>query len=274
MVLGFRLTFSPLSPITADWQMQKAFTTGSLVISIHDVSPSTCKRSQEILGDLGRAGIDATSLLVIPNHHHRGLISDDPEFATWIREKVAEGHEAVLHGFYHLREKQNSDGTMNRLITQSYTAGEGEFFDPSHDRACKLLQSGRAAFAACGLEAKGFIAPAWLLGAEAEAAVKQECFEYTTRIATVSDFTNGRVYQARSLVWSVRARWRRICSLAWNHSLFMSFRNAPLLRIGIHPPDWDYPAIRSQILHLASTALARRQAMTYQHWLEIQRLNP
>jgi hypothetical protein len=27
-------------------------------------------------------------------------------------------------------------------------------------------------------------------------------------------------------------------------------------------------------LHLAGAALARRQAMTYQHWLEIQRLNP
>jgi len=274
MVLGFLLTFSPLSPITADWQMQKAFTIGSLVISIHDVSPSTRKRSQEILGDLQRAGIAKTSLLVIPNHHYRGLISEDTEFASWIREKVSEGHEAVLHGFYHLREKQNSDGTMNALITQSYTAGEGEFFDPSRERARELLQAGRTAFAACGLDAKGFIAPAWLLGSEAEAAVKQEGFEYTTRIATVADFTNGRVYAARSLVWSVRARWRRICSLVWNQALFLTLRKAPLLRIGIHPPDWDYPAIRSQILHLASTALARRQAMTYQHWLEIQRLNP
>jgi hypothetical protein len=27
-------------------------------------------------------------------------------------------------------------------------------------------------------------------------------------------------------------------------------------------------------LHLAGTALARRQAMTYQHWLESQRKNP
>ena len=258
----------------ADWQMQKAFTTGSLVLSIHDVSPCTRQRSQEILDDLRQAGIRATSLLVIPNHHHRGLISEDPEFATWIREKVAEGHEAVLHGFYHLREKQSSDGTMNRLITQSYTAGEGEFFDPPYDRALNLLHAGRAALAACGLQAKGFIAPAWLLGAEAEAAVKQESFEYTTRIATVSDFTNGKVHAARSLVWSVRARWRRICSLAWNHALFLALRNAPLLRIGIHPPDWGYPAIRSQILHLAGTALARRQAMTYQHWLESQRKNP
>ncbi|MCX6975002.1 MAG: hypothetical protein NTZ94_12055, partial [Verrucomicrobia bacterium] len=101
--------------------------------------------------------------------------------------------------------------------------------------------------------------------------VKQEGFEYTTRIATVSDFTNGRVHAARSLVWSVRARWRRTCSLAWNEGLFLALRDTPLLRIGIHPPDWDYTAIRSQILHLSGTALARRQAMTYQHWIESQR---
>ena len=251
--------------------MQKAFTIGNLVLSIHDVSPSTRMRTQEILGDLRRIGIITTSLLVIPNHHHQGLISEDPGFASWIREKVAEGHEPVLHGFYHLREKQNSDGTWKKLITQSYTAGEGEFFDLSRNGANKLLHAGQDAFSACGLTAKGFIAPAWLLGTEAEEAVIAAGFKYTTRIATVSDFTNDRVYGARSLVWSVRAHWRRICSLAWNRGLFLALRNAPLLRIGIHPPDWDYPAIRSQILGLAGAALARRQAITYQQWLHNKR---
>lgn len=254
--------------------MQKAFTTGNLVISIHDVSPTTRMRTREILDDLRRVGIVTTSLLVVPNHHHRGLISEDPEFASWIREKVAEGHEPVLHGFYHLRKKQNSDGTWKKLITQSYTAGEGEFFDLTRSEANKLLHAGQEAFSSCGLTAKGFIAPAWLLGTAAEEAVIETGFEYTTRIATLSDFANDRVYAARSLVWSVRARWRRICSLAWNRGLFLALRHAPLMRIGIHPPDWDYPAIRSQILRLAGAALARRQAITYQQWLHTKRSNP
>jgi hypothetical protein len=96
-------------------------------------------------------------------------------------------------------------------------------------------------------------------------------FQYTTRIATVSDFKSGDVHSARSLVWSVRAPWRRVCSLAWNQLLALGLRNAPLLRVGIHPPDWDYAAIRDQILNLTSAALAGRRAMTYQQWLASMR---
>lgn len=251
--------------------MQKAFNNAALVASIHDVSSITRERTQEILNDLHRIGVDRTSLLVIPNHHHRGLISDDSDFKKWIREKVAEGHETVLHGFYHLREQRQNDDVLKRLVTQSYTAGEGEFFDLTQSDATNRLQAGRAAMEHCGLSATGFIAPAWLLGEEAESAVRELGFEYTTRISTISDFKTNRIHHARSLVWSVRAGWRRVCSLAWNQTLFLILQNAPLLRIGIHPPDWDHPAIRKQIMKFAGAALAARKAITYQDWLLEQR---
>jgi predicted deacetylase len=159
------------------------------------------------------------------------------------------------------------DAFCKRLVTESYTAGEGEFFDLKREEALKRLTIGLSEFSSCGLNPVGFIAPAWLLGEEAEEAVRESGFEYTTRIATVSDFRGGRVHNARSLVWSVRAAWRRWCSLAWNNLLATSLRNAPLLRIGIHPPDWEHPAIRAQILEVTSAALAGRHAMSYQQWL-------
>ena len=57
----------------------------SLVVSIHDVSPATRERTEEILGDLNAAGIGRVSLLVIPDHHYRGLISENPDFAAWLK---------------------------------------------------------------------------------------------------------------------------------------------------------------------------------------------
>ena len=253
------------------WQMQKTHTEPALVVSIHDVSPLTLRQTERILNDLEKIGCTTTSLLVIPDHHRRGRISVDPAFAGWLRERVAEGHEVVLHGYYHLRERESGDGLFKKMVTQSYTAGEGEFFDLSENDARERLNLGLAEFTACGLTATGFIAPAWLLGSDAERSVRVLGFQYTTRIATVSDFKSGDVHSARSLVWSVRAPWRRVCSLAWNRLLAFSLRNAPLLRVGIHPPDWDHPAIRNQILNLTSTALAGRRAMTYQQWLAIMR---
>lgn len=239
----------------------------AMVVSIHDVSPSTLARTRVILGDLLAAGVKKTALLVIPDHHRRGLIADDPGFASWLREKCEEGHEAVVHGFYHLRDGRASDGVWKRLVTRSYTAGEGEFYDLDEAAAGRLLAAGRAAFDACGVPYCGFIAPAWLLGPEAERAVRRAGFAYTTRIAAVSDFRSNAIRPARSLVWSVRAGWRRACSLAWNAALARATRTAPLLRVGIHPPDWDHPAIRRQILEIIGAALAGREAMTYEGWL-------
>jgi predicted deacetylase len=251
--------------------MQKTHTDLALVASIHDVSPLTLRQTECILDNLKQIGGVTTSLLVIPDHHRRGRISVDPVFAGWLRERVAEGHEVVLHGYYHARERDSGDGLLKKMVTQSYTADEGEFFDLSESDARERLNLGLSEFTACGLTTAGFIAPAWLLGRDAERAVRGLGFQYTTRLATVSDFKISHVYIARSLVWSVRAPWRRVCSLAWNRLLAFSFRNAPLLRIGIHPPDWDHPAIRNQILKLTSTALAVRRAMTYQQWLASMR---
>lgn len=242
-----------------------------MVVSIHDVSPSTRARTQAILDDLRAVEVARTSLLVIPDHHHRGLISGDPVFAAWLRETCAAGHEAVVHGFYHLREKQAAEGLWKRLVTGAYTAGEGEFFDINEAAAEKLLADGRAAFDACGVPYCGFIAPAWLLGPDAERAVRRAGFAYTTRIATVVDLEKNQTHASRSLVWSVRAGWRRACSLAWNTLLARATRTAPLVRVGIHPPDWDHPAIRRQILQIVSEALTGREAITYERWLRITR---
>ncbi|MEI6032991.1 MAG: polysaccharide deacetylase family protein [Verrucomicrobiae bacterium] len=243
----------------------------AVVVSIHDVSPLTWGKAREILGDLELAGIARVSLLVIPDHHRRGLISGDPEFAAWLRDGRASGREAVLHGYYHLRESRGDDGPWKRLITRSYTAGEGEFFDLEKPAALDLLRRGRATLEACGVSCTGFIAPAWLLGGAAEEAVKEAGFDYTTRIATVSDLRSGRVHRSRSQVWSVRAAWRRTCSLAWNALLFRATSSEPLVRIGIHPPDWDHAPIRRQILGFASKALAAREAMTYDGWVNRMR---
>lgn len=246
----------------------------SLVVSIHDVSPVTLERTERILDDLKSAGAGRVSLLVVPDHHHRGLINTNKDFADWLRLACAQGNEAVLHGYYHLRENRSTDGPLKRLITRSYTAGEGEFLDLEKSDARELLLRGKAAVEDCGVSVSGFIAPAWLLGAEAELAVREAGFRYTTRIAAVSDFETGAEHRSRSQVWSVRAGWRRTCSLVWNSLLFQKTLAAPLTRIGIHPPDWDHPRIREQILRILGKALAAREPMTYEGWLSRMRAEP
>lgn len=248
--------------------------TRSLIVSLHDVSPLTMAVSGTILGDLASAGVAAVSLLIIPDHHHKAPVVKDARFSAWAREQAAvRGHEAVLHGYHHVRPPRPEDGLMARAITGSYTAGEGEFFDISYDAANDLLTRGRSELASCGLSPVGFIAPAWLLGKEATRAVFDAGFLYTTRIDRIEPADRPPV-STQSLVWSVRAGWRRACSLAWNAFLFRRLASHPVLRIGIHPPDWHHPAIRRQILEVCRRALADRRPMTYESWVNCTARRP
>ncbi len=118
----------------------------------------------------------------------------------------------------------------------------------------------------------GFIAPAWLLGTDAETAVREAGFQYTTRLQTFKDLANGREDRSQSLVWSVRAAWRRVISLGWNAYLLKRLGENPLVRIGLHPPDWSHPAIRHQVLRIVRATLAAREPITYEGWLHRARV--
>jgi len=237
----------------------------ALIVSIHDVSPLTWERVEEILGDLSAAGVPRTSLLVIPNHHHKAPMLEDAGFCRWLGERERAGHEIVLHGYYHQRPSQGGEWAQT-LVTEYYTAGEGEFYDLTEDAARERLEKAKTEFAAAGFHPAGFIAPAWLLGQDAEAAVKKAGFAYTTRLKNFKNLRTGQETPSQSLVWSVRSGWRRHASLWWNAFLARRLATSPLLRVGLHPPDWTHAAIRAQALELIRAALAGREVMTYEDW--------
>ncbi len=243
----------------------------SLVVSIHDVSPLTQPIVRTMLADLAEAGVSRTSLLVVPDHHKKAPVANDPSFCQEMRNLVSCGHEVVLHGYYHLRPPKQTT-LLKSLITEHYTAGEGEFFDLSQNEAAERLTTAKKEFADHGLHPVGFIAPAWLLGAEAETAVKDAGFQYTTRLQTFKDLASGREDFSQSLVWSVRAAWRRVISLGWNACLLNRLGENPLVRIGLHPPDWSHPAIRRQVLRIVRATLAARDPITYEGWLQRARV--
>lgn len=242
-----------------------------LVVSLHDVAPPTWEASEKILRELGRRGVRVCSLLVVPDYHHTGNSMADAKFVRWLRELEDAGHEIVIHGYFHERPTRNDESLRERLLTQSYTSGEGEFYDLDYDEALQRIHCAHEEFVSAGLTPRGFIAPAWLLSAEGERAAADAEMEYTTRLTTVVDLRNREVYRARSLVYSVRNAWRRTASLAWNAAQAQIQSMHPLLRLGIHPPDIAHTEIWSQILRLSETFAARRQPTTYRDWLAARR---
>jgi hypothetical protein len=242
----------------------------AVVVSIHDVSPLTRGATQAILDRLKALGIARCSLLVVPDHHHRGHFLYDTIFSEWLATLGREGHEIVIHGYYHIRERKKTENLWQRLITRAYTADEGEFYDIDEDLAAGLVAQARADFAKLDLHPAGFIAPAWLLSDAGETALRKADFQYTTRLRNILCLASGARHDSMSMVYSVRNAWRRTLSLAWNALLFHRLKSNPLLRVSIHPPDLDHENIWRQIARYIALALEDRAPMTYWNWVSNQ----
>ncbi len=210
-----------------------------IVVSLHDVAPSTQQITDTIISELARHGVRVCSILVVPDYHHEGPFAKDPQFVSWLRGLEADGHEIVIHGYFHERPRRAKETLRDKFLTRF---------------------------------PRGFVAPAWLLGDEAERAAADAQMEYTTRLRTVCDLRSGNVFPARTLVYSVENNWRRAVSRTWNAAMFRFLKIKPLLRISIHPPDYFHPTIWRQILALITATSSVRTATTYQDWIAEQRL--
>ena len=244
----------------------------SIVVSLHDVAPCTQQITNTIISELGAHGVRVCSILVVPDYHHEGPFAKHREFVTWLRTLEADGHEIVIHGYFHERPPQTKETLRDKFVTRFYTRNEGEFYDLSYEEALRRITTARDEFRALGLKPRGFIAPAWLLGKEAEQAVRDAELEYTTRLRTVCDLRSESTFPSRTLVYSVHNNWRRTLSRSWNAALFRLLKTKPLLRISIHPPDYSQPTIWKQILGFIAATKSARTATTYQDWIAEQRL--
>jgi len=243
----------------------------ALIVSVHDVAPATREDCAKILGELARHGVSVTSLLVVPNYHRRGSSMEDPSFVRWLRDLEIDGHEIVIHGYFHERPRQEAESTSAKFLTRVYTSDEGEFYDLDYDEAFRRITQGRAELNGAGLKPHGFIAPAWLLGSEAERAAAAAEMEYTTRLTGVRDLRSGAEFSARTLVYSVRSRWRRTASLAWNGLLCRHLAGKPLARVSIHPPDYHHREIWRHIIRSIDRLAENRRATTYRDWVAEKR---
>lgn len=131
-------------------------------------------------------------------------------------------------------------------------------------RAQWRIALGRAWFAARGWPLAGFVAPAWLLGPGAWRALRQEAssFFYTTTWARFHWFHPAQALWAPSLVYTARNRSGRLLSPCLMDLAQPLLRDAPLVRLSLHPHDGHHPALMRHMQRLLTALLRHREAMT------------
>ena len=241
----------------------------ALCVSLHAVAPATWPACRRLLAMHDGIGPQPERLLVVPDYHHSGSLDHDPAFARASEARRARGDEVVLHGYHHLDERVPGSQPLDWLQRRVYTAGEGEFAAlAAADAHHRLLRGWDMLTGRLHWPIAGFVAPAWLLGPGARAALTQLPFRYTTTLRSIYRLPDWHETAAPSLVYSVRSAWRRTLSRRWNRWLYTRSANLPLLRAGLHPADADHSDVVDDWRALLQRALEQRRPLTKRDWVE------
>jgi len=209
-----------------------------LLVSIHDVTPRF-EREIDRLCDLlaGILGGPRFAMLVVPNHWGDQSLADNPAFQRRLRAWADEGVEMFVHGWFHrdMAEHRGAAGLKARYMT----AGEGEFLGLAEDVARRRMEDGKALVEhIIGRPAAGFIAPAWLYGPGAMAALAQSNFALAEDHMRVWRPADGRrIAWGPVVTWASRSRARTASSIAFAALARTGLRPLRNVRLAVHPPD-------------------------------------
>lgn len=232
-----------------------------LLASIHDVSPRF-EAQVDALGDLlGRAGVVRPALLVVPDFWREAPIRAGTPFAGKLRAWSDAGAELFLHGAVHLDERAHRHG-LTRLKARHLTAGEGEFLGLDTAEARSRLRAGRRLIEdVTGRPIAGFVAPAWLYGSGARAAMADEGIALAEDHWRVWRPADGAVLARGPVItWATRTPARKVSSLAVA-ALARALPGPRVMRLAVHPNDTRSAAVLRSIV-ATTAALARGRAVS------------
>ena len=129
------------------------------------------------------------------------------------------------------------------------TAGEGEFLGLDFATAKTRLVDGRKQVEdIIGRPIGGFVAPAWLYGAPAKEAIEELGFPLAEDHFKVWQPTTGAVLTRGPVItYASRTPTRLLSSLLWSKAAGLLLKPAAVVRVGVHPHDWDAPELVQEI---------------------------
>ena len=202
----------------------------------------------------------ALTWLVVPHYHEQD--GDEHALRAGLDAALARGDELCLHGYTHLDSAARGGNWRERFLRGVYTQREGEFAALGAGEARRRIALGLDWFRARGWPVSGFVAPAWLLGPGAWAALPGFGFSYTTTYTRFHLLRQGASLFSPSLVYTARNASGRLFSPLACSAAARALSAAPLMRLSLHPPDLRYPGLVSHAQRLVERALRTRAAVT------------
>lgn len=237
---------------------------------LHDVSPQTWDDYRPFVEAVDALGDIPMTWLVVPDFHHHNHLDNFPAFRRALARRLERGDELALHGYYHADDgpapRTPGDYFMRRIYTW-----EGEFYRLREDQALARLEAGIALFQRHDWPLHGFVAPAWLMSEGTRQALRGLPLAWTSDSRHLYTLPNFQAVDAPGLVWSAGSAWRRGLSRVVSDWRTRQWRQAPCIRLGLHPVDMRHEHSRHYWLHTLQQLIAQgRQPLTKTAWLARQ----
>ncbi len=210
-----------------------------VVIAIHDVTPSSLPRIGRLRERVEDMAAGPVSLLVVPRHRGRETWRAGPG-GEWLRSRARAGDELVMHGYTHL-DRAGRDGSELRGRAPAAITD--------------LIGDGLDELAACGLGVDGFIAPSYLHGRSADAALRDAGLGWWATRGSLRSRHARRHLPSIGLGASTRTR--RAMSPAVAGLAARAVAAVPVVRLDLHPADLGHPRLDVAVTDLLERLLSQ-----------------
>jgi hypothetical protein len=229
-----------------------------LLLSLHDVAPVHLDRLRRAEAVLERLGVTRVTYLLVPDFHGRGRADAAAGFVAWCRRPRRFEVRWALHGFTH-RDDAPPDPRptpAERWKARWMTGGEGEFLRRDTSVLEDRLRRGIGVYrAVLDAEPDGFVAPAWLFTSALPPLLRRMDFGWTEDHRAVHALRDGQRIPAPVITWATRTPFRKWSSIRGTPILLSRWRNRPVLRLAVHPHDFDHPDTVASIERVWANAL-------------------
>ncbi|MCA1779518.1 MAG: polysaccharide deacetylase family protein [Xanthomonadaceae bacterium] len=205
----------------------------NLLVSIHDVMPTTLAKSRRIFERLNAAGLSPVTLLVVPGKDWRCCDLDQ------LRAMVDAGAQLAGHGWTH--QAGQLRGLRHRLHSALISRRAGEHLALSRREILKLMLRNHRWFAKNGLPEPGlYVPPAWAMGPVSRELLDRLPFRQYETLAGVYHSTCRRFDYLPVVGFEADTAFRAVAVGALNRLNRIGARVGQRpLRLAIHPDDFE-----------------------------------
>lgn len=238
---------------------------GSLLISLHDVSPLTLPACEQALALLREAGVspDVLTVLAIPHHEQRTPLDQHAPTVRFLRDLEQQGACIVMHGLTH-RMQGRRWSPVGLAKAHLFARGQGELYAADAADTARRLDQGQDILQRAGLSSatRAFVPPAWLLSRPARQVVAARFAAYELFGGIVCE---GAVHAPRVVGWGSLTAVEAAATALYADLQSRSPR--PDTRLAIHPADMMRASQRAAVRRVVSRLSAAMQPFNYHAYL-------